>query len=95
MSQRYAIKDIGEAKAFLDHPVLGAHYRECCSALLAHAGKKSAAEILGSIDAMKVRSSATLFLHTGFRDAKDLCGRILTEFYDGEEDELTTARLGV
>ena len=94
MSRYYAIKDLVEAKAFFEHPVLGENYRECCRALLMYAGKKSAVEILGSIDAAKVRSSVTLFLHTGFRDAEDLCGRILSAFYAGQEDKATIDKMG-
>lgn len=94
-SMRYAIKNLDEAKAYLDHPVLGAHYRECCRELLAHADKSTAAEIFGELDAMKVRSSMTLFLRTGFRDARDLCRKVLDVFYDGEEDALTLRLLGV
>lgn len=60
MSQRYAIESLEEAQAYLDHPVLGPRLVECAQALLAHEGL-TAREILGEIDAVKLRSSMTLF----------------------------------
>jgi uncharacterized protein (DUF1810 family) len=60
MSRRYAIGSAAEARAYLDHPVLGPRLLECSEALLAHGGR-SAPEILGGIDATKLRSSMTLF----------------------------------
>ena len=61
MSTRYAIRDLAEAREYLAHPVLGARLREAMSVVLTHRGRKSAREIFSSIDAMKLRSSATLF----------------------------------
>ncbi|MBS0505753.1 MAG: DUF1810 domain-containing protein [Proteobacteria bacterium] len=60
MSQAYAISGLDEARAYLDHPVLGARLLECVQAMLAHAGLP-AAGILGEIDAVKWRSCLTLF----------------------------------
>jgi uncharacterized protein (DUF1810 family) len=60
MSRRYSIKSAAEAKAYLDHPVLGARLRECFAAVCNIAGR-SALEIFGSPDDMKLRSCATLF----------------------------------
>ena len=60
MSVRYAISGVHEAKAYLDHPVLGARLRETFAAINAHKGL-SAADILGSVDAQKFHSCATLF----------------------------------
>ena len=57
----YGIRSLHEARAFLAHPLLGERYRECLRALCGWTGSKSAAEILGDIDAMKLRSSLTLF----------------------------------
>jgi uncharacterized protein (DUF1810 family) len=64
MSRQYAIRSLGEAQAYLAHPVLGARLRDCAAALLAHAGR-SALEILGSPDDRKLHSSATLFAEAG------------------------------
>src|SRR3954447_14871975 len=60
MAQRYAIGSLDEARAYVAHPVLGERLRESSRALLAHAGT-NAEQILGGIDAMKLRSSMTLF----------------------------------
>ena len=90
MSVRYAISSLDEARAYLDHPMLGARLRECTSLVLAVDGK-SAYEILGSPDDMKFRSCMTLFAHAApdeqmFHDA-------LATYFDGEEDAQTLARL--
>src|SRR6201996_8343465 len=55
MSQAYAIGSLAEARAYLAHPVLGPRLRECCEALLATDPSQSAEQILGAIDALKVR----------------------------------------
>ena len=60
-AQFYGIRSLQEARSFLAHPVLGRRYRECVSAILEWADTKSAVEILGDVDAMKLRSSLTLF----------------------------------
>ena len=57
---RYAISGSEEARAYLAHPVLGPRLRECAGILLGHSGL-SAFDIFGGIDAMKLRSSMTLF----------------------------------
>src|SRR3954447_24549660 len=56
MSERYAIGSIDEARAFLADPILGPRLRECAAVLLDHADKRPD-DVLGSIDAIKVRSS--------------------------------------
>ena len=90
MARRYAIRSVDEARAYLQHPVLGARLRECAAAFLAHRGH-SANEILGSPDDLKMRSCATLFAHASgepvFRD-------ILEHFYDGIPDPRTEYLLG-
>jgi uncharacterized protein (DUF1810 family) len=60
-AQFYAIRSIHEARAFLAHPVLGERLRVAVDATLAWASTKTAAEILGDVDATKLRSSLTLF----------------------------------
>ena len=64
----YAIRSIDEARAYLDHPVLGARLRECVAALQA-LGTSDAAAVFGGIDATKLRSSLTLFEAAGGGDA--------------------------
>jgi uncharacterized protein (DUF1810 family) len=90
MSARYAISSLDEARAYLDHPVLGPRLRECAAAMLATHGR-SADEILGSIDAVKLRSSMTLFLRAVpdeaiFRD-------VLHRYYGGVADAATDGLL--
>jgi uncharacterized protein (DUF1810 family) len=63
MSRRYAIGSLEEARAYLEHPVLGTRLVECSQALLGHENL-SAEEIMGRIDAVKLRSSMTLFART-------------------------------
>ena len=64
MAAAYAIGSIEEARAYLAHPVLGPRYLECVEALLMHHGR-SAEAIMGAVDAMKLRSSLTLFAAAG------------------------------
>lgn len=91
MSRRYGIADLAEARAYVTHPVLGARLRECASALLAHRGR-SARQIMGAPDDLKLRSSMTLF-HAA-DPAQPLFSEVLVAFYDGEVDVATLQRLG-
>jgi uncharacterized protein (DUF1810 family) len=91
MSQLYAISSLDEARAYLAHPVLGMRLRECAAIVLATTGR-SALEIFGSIDAMKLRSSMTLFQRAA--PEEPVFGQVLERFYDGRPDDATDARLG-
>ncbi|HEY5333748.1 MAG TPA: DUF1810 domain-containing protein [Solirubrobacterales bacterium] len=91
MSQAYAIGSLEEARAYLGHPLLGPRLRECCQALLAADPSQSADQILGRIDAIKVRSSITLFTRADPQD--DLFTAVLDRFYEGKLDPETTRRL--
>ncbi|MFH5823730.1 DUF1810 domain-containing protein [Georgenia sp. AZ-5] len=86
MSRRYAIASLGEAKAYLDHQVLGPRLRECARAV-AESDAPDAETILGGIDAVKLRSSMTLFA----RAAPDepVFRRVLDRFFGGAEDPET------
>lgn len=64
MAQTYALRSLDEARAYLAHPVLGTRLRECVAALQDLPGKTAEA-IFGSVDAMKLRSSLTLFEAAG------------------------------
>jgi uncharacterized protein (DUF1810 family) len=86
MSQRFAIASLDEARAYLAHPVLGARLRECAGLLLAIAGR-SADQIFGDLDAMKVRSSMTLF-HRAAPDEPEF-RLVLERFYAGIVDPAT------
>ena len=90
ISRRYAISSLTEAAAFLDHPVLGPRLRECAQILSALKGR-SADQVFGSLDAMKLRSSMTLFHRAAPDDP--LFGRVLTRFFDGIPDHATDALL--
>jgi uncharacterized protein (DUF1810 family) len=92
-AQRYAIADLDEARAYLAHPVLGPRLRESAQAMLAHAGSLSAFDVLGGIDAMKLRSSATLFARAAAADDEPLFAAILAAFFDGDPDPATLDRL--
>ena len=86
----YAIADLAEARAYLAHPVLGARLVEAVQAMLAHAGRRSAEAILGGIDAVKLRSSCTLFEAAG---GGPEFGRCIDAFYGGVRDPATLALL--
>jgi uncharacterized protein (DUF1810 family) len=81
-AQHYAIADLDEARAYLAHPVLGPRLRECATALLDVDGK-SATDILGYPDDLKLRSSMTLFAHAAADPA--LFEAVLDRFYDGPD----------
>ena len=61
MAREYGITNRQEAMAYATHPVLGPRLVECVEALLQHAGQRSAVEMLGETDAMKLRSCVSLF----------------------------------
>jgi len=82
----YGIVDLDEACAFLAHPVLGPRLLEIGRAMLAHAGRPPE-DILGPVDALKLRSSATLFRAAG--GAADVFGALIDTFYAGRECRLT------
>ena len=85
-AMHYAIKSVEEARRYLDHPVLGARLLECAEALLAVDGK-SASEILGYPDDLKLRSSMTLF--ASLAGAPSAFLRVLEKYYGGERDAMT------
>ena len=85
MAQHFAIASLAEARAYLAHPVLGERYREAVEAMLASAGQKSAVAVLGDVDAMKLRSSLTLFQSAS---GDPLFARALAAFFD-DPDPLT------
>ena len=91
MSRFYGIESIDEARAYLDHSVLGPRLRECVSAILATSGM-TADQIFGFLDAMKVRSSMTLFHRAAPDDP--LFVEVLERFYGGVADAATEAMLG-
>lgn len=86
MAYAYGINGLEEAKAYLAHPVLSTRLIEISEALLKHKNQ-DIENILGDIDAMKLRSSMTLFAIISYNDS--VFHQILDCFYNGEMDELT------
>jgi uncharacterized protein (DUF1810 family) len=93
-ARTYAISGIGEARAYLDHPVLGARLREAALAV-ADLDTHDPADVMGSsIDAVKLRSSMTLFLAAATdEDDRRLFRGVLDRYFRGEEDPRTAALL--
>jgi uncharacterized protein (DUF1810 family) len=85
-SRRYSIKSVAEADAYLRHPVLGPRLLESARATLALEGR-SAVEVFGSPDDMKLRSSATLFASVS--SAGSVFGQLLDRYFGGEPDDQT------
>jgi uncharacterized protein (DUF1810 family) len=85
-SQFYAISSLAEATAYLKHPVLGPRLDTAAEALL-KLPPRDPAEILGGLDAIKLRSSMTLFSRV--EDAAPVFSRVLDEFYGGHSDAAT------
>jgi len=85
MSTLYAISCLAEADAYLAHPVLGPRLLECTRIVAATRGR-SAEEIFGSVDAIKLRSSMTLFARVS---ADDVFREVLERFFDGVPDPET------
>ena len=85
-SRRYAISSVDEARAYLAHPVLGPRLRECAEILTGLTGR-TAEQIFGGIDAMKLRSSMTLFGHAGPGDPE--FRQVLQKYFSGAPDQVT------
>ena len=92
MAKKYAIRGLDEAWAYWRHPVLGPRLLECCRAILSVEGK-SALEIMGSPDDMKLKSSMTLFSLVDGSPSE--FGEVLLKFFGGEQDERTKQLLGI
>lgn len=90
MAQTYAIGSIEEARAYLEHPVLGARLRTCAGVLAERTGL-SAVDILGGIDAIKLRSSMTLFARAA--PGEPVFAAVLDHYFDGRPDPATEERL--
>jgi uncharacterized protein (DUF1810 family) len=91
-SRRYAIKSLDEARAYLDHPILGLSLRECAEAVVRLEGR-TAREIFGSPDDLKLKSCATLFACVS--PPGSVFERLLTKYYQGRRDDKTLYLLGI
>ncbi len=91
MAKRFGIASRAEAKAYLSHPLLGARLIECTRLMLFVEGK-SALEVLGSPDDLKLRSSMTLF--AALDSTAPEFQLALAKYYAGQADEATLTWLG-
>lgn len=90
MSQEFGIGSLEEARAYLEHPVLGARLKEC-TRIVIQLEKRSAHEIFGCPDNLKFRSCMTLFAQVSPKD--DIFVRALQRYFAGAPDQLTLDRL--
>jgi uncharacterized protein (DUF1810 family) len=90
-SRHFAIRSADEARAYLAHPVLGPRLVECADAVLAVTGR-SAHEIFGSPDDLKLRSSATLFASVS--PPGSVFERLLDTYFGGRRDDATLRLIG-
>ena len=86
ISRYYGLENFDEAKAYLAHPVLSGRLYELCGELLKHKDK-TALEIFGDIDEIKLKSSMTLFALTS--EDYTVFDEVLENFFGGEMDEVT------
>jgi uncharacterized protein (DUF1810 family) len=86
ISRRYAISSVAEARAYLAHPVLGPRLAEC-AAIVADRTDRTAEEIFGGIDALKLRSSMTLFLRAD--PGQEVFRLVLDRCFGGAPDPVT------
>ena len=86
ISQTYAIRSLSEAEAYITHPVLGSRLIECAEAALSVQGR-SATDIFGTPDDLKLRSCATLF--DMLSPPESVFDRLLAKYFDGIRDSLT------
>ncbi|HJY44541.1 MAG TPA: DUF1810 domain-containing protein [Propionibacteriaceae bacterium] len=84
MAEAYAIRDLTEAQAYLAHPVLGPRLIECAEIVASNRGL-SAEQIFGGIDAIKLRSSMTLFAHAD--PDQEVFRQVLDQYFEGLDPE--------
>jgi uncharacterized protein (DUF1810 family) len=89
-SRTYAISSLDEARAYLTHPVLGMRLIECAG-ILAGGPDRTAEQIFGEVDALKLRSSMTLFMHAAA--GEPVFRQILDRYFGGESDSATEQRI--
>ena len=92
IAREFAVSSTDEARAYLAHPVLGPRLRECARIVAGTEGR-SAERIFGPVDAMKLRSSMTLFAAADEQSDENVFRTVLAKYYDGVADEATVARL--
>jgi uncharacterized protein (DUF1810 family) len=87
----FAIASAAEARAYLDHPLLGPRLRAAVEAILPWAGRRGVERIFGATDAAKLKSSLTLFEALS---GEALFARAIDGFFGGQRDRRTLDRLG-
>jgi uncharacterized protein (DUF1810 family) len=92
MARRFAISSLEEARAYLQHPVLGPRLEEC-TGLVCEVSGKTIHEIFGSPDDMKFRSSMTLFALAA--PERGIFDEALKKYFAGQKDPLTLDRIGL
>jgi uncharacterized protein (DUF1810 family) len=90
VSQMYAITSLEEARAYMAHPVLGARLVECATILTGLSGR-TAEQIFGEVDAMKLCSCVTLFRRAA--PGEPVFGHVLDQYFDGVPDSATEKRI--
>ena len=85
-AQAFAISSLEQARAYLAHPVLGPRLIECAT-IVAQTPGRTAEQIFGGIDALKLRSSVTLFLRAA--PGEPVFGQVLARYFDGQPDPAT------
>jgi uncharacterized protein (DUF1810 family) len=90
VSRTYAISSLAEARAYLAHPVLGPRLAEC-AAILAGLPDRTAEQIFGEVDALKLRSSMTLFMRAA--PGELVFRQVLDRYFGGEADSATERRI--
>jgi uncharacterized protein (DUF1810 family) len=89
-ARTYAITSLDEARAYLAHPVLGPRLTES-AAILADLEGRSAEQIFGDLDAQKLRSSMTLFMHAA--PGEPVFRQVLDQYFGGVPDPATEQRI--
>jgi uncharacterized protein (DUF1810 family) len=92
ISKYYSVRNRHEAQQYLDHPILGTRLLECTKIILAVSGR-SAVEIFGSPDDLKLKSSMTLF--ASLTDSDSVFRQALEKYFEGERDHKTLEILGI
>lgn len=93
MAQRYAVSGLDEARGYLADPELGPRLLDCAQTLTG-LDETDAVTVMGSVDAMKLRSCMTLFLHAAtLADHRAAFATVLDQFFGGQEDRETLVRL--
>jgi uncharacterized protein (DUF1810 family) len=90
VSRTYAISSVQEARAYLAHPVLGPRLVECAAILTGLRGR-SAEQVFGELDAQKLQSSMTLFMHAA--PGEPVFRQVLEEYFGGVPDSATEQRI--